>query len=111
MTRLGIVRHISRYPVKSMRGERLEETSLGFQGLPGDRRYAFAQKKGRFQFPWFTGRELHELLLYVPRYDPADPRQVLVTTPSGTTLSLESDELRAELETKSSRGPLFLLSD
>ena len=36
----GRVAGLWRYPVKSMAGERLEQTELGWHGLPGDRRYA-----------------------------------------------------------------------
>lgn len=37
---VGRVGEIWRYPVKSMAGERLRETSIGARGLPGDRAWA-----------------------------------------------------------------------
>ncbi len=38
---VGAVEALFRYPVKSMRGERLEVADLGWHGLDGDRRLAF----------------------------------------------------------------------
>jgi uncharacterized protein len=38
--RIGIVKEICRYAVKSMAGERLEECSVGTLGIPGDRGWA-----------------------------------------------------------------------
>ena len=37
MKSLGTLRHVARYPVKSMRGEELRSAPVGLQGLPGDR--------------------------------------------------------------------------
>jgi len=112
MEKVGIIRTIVRYPVKSMAGEELPRTDLGPQGLPGDRRYAFVQAASKTLFPWFTAREHPRLLLYRPAYeDPASQRsRVLVTTPSGVALPVHGDELRRELEEESGR-PLYLLGD
>jgi MOSC domain-containing protein len=38
--RVGTVRYLWRYPVTSMRGERLAGARLGERGMDGDRRYA-----------------------------------------------------------------------
>ena len=111
MKQVATVREIWRYPVKSMRGERMEEAELTLQGVPGDRRYAFVQAQSRSPFPWLTGRELPELLRYQPAYEGPSPRaRLLVTTPSGAVLPVDGDELRRELEERSGR-PLFLLRD
>jgi len=40
MTRVGTVREIWRYPVKSMAGERLSQVELDSGGIPGDRAWA-----------------------------------------------------------------------
>ena len=37
---IGEVRALFRYPVKSMRGERLETADVGWHGFDGDRRLA-----------------------------------------------------------------------
>jgi uncharacterized protein YcbX len=105
------VQSIHRYPVKSMRGEMLPAAEFTLQGIPGDRRYAFVQAASRRDFPWLTGRQVAEMLLYEPRleYEGGVPR-VDVVTPDGRTLSVESDELRADLERRLG-GPLFLLRD
>ncbi len=62
------VESLWRYPVKSMQGERLEEAFIGFPGVYGDRLYAFRSSAAPAAFPYFTGRELQELLLYRPAY-------------------------------------------
>ena len=41
MELIGTVESLWRYPVKSMRGEDLQEAFVGFPGLYGDRLYAF----------------------------------------------------------------------
>ena len=51
---IGQVEAIYRYPVKSMRGERLEITRLGWHGLDGDRRLAFRRMNDRSGFPWLS---------------------------------------------------------
>lgn len=97
---VGIVVALYRYPVKSMRGEAIDQTHVHWNGLDGDRRYAFVQTKNRTNFPWLTGRQVADLLRYTPRFvDPADPVRspLIVRTPDGRDLPLDSDELRAEL--------------
>src|SRR5581483_2157120 len=69
---------LHRYPVKSMRGEQLDRVDVGFQGLAGDRRYAFVQATGgRPQFPWLTAREHPALMSYQPEWDTSGPRPAL----------------------------------
>jgi uncharacterized protein len=103
---------LARYPVKSMRGEVLPATTLTLQGVPEDRRYAFVQAESRSDFPWLTARQHHELLLYRPSVDLKESGEssVVVITPSGEKLSIDSHELRREIETRSGR-PLFLMHD
>jgi uncharacterized protein YcbX len=95
----GHVRYISRYPVKSMRGEELESVEIGLQGLPGDRVYAFVQEGVYSSFPWLTGREFAGLLRYQPAWEDAAPRpKLVVATPSGASLPIDSAELREDIE-------------
>jgi uncharacterized protein YcbX len=93
---VGRVVALYRYPVKSMRGERLAETTVAWTGIEGDRRYAFVKSGSPLGFPWLTGRELPEMVRYVPRYaDPSNPREseVIVTTPEGRDLPIHSPAL------------------
>jgi uncharacterized protein YcbX len=65
---VGRVESLWRYPVKSMRGERVDEAFAGFSGIYGDRMYAFLSSAAPAAFPFFTGREQEELLLYRPKF-------------------------------------------
>jgi hypothetical protein len=105
MQTLGTLRHIARYPVKSMRGEELQSVSVGFQGLPGDRMYAFVQESVHTPFPWLTGREFSGLLRYQPSWDDSQPRpKLLVTTPEGQKLPIDSPALREAVEAGAGRA-------
>lgn len=108
----GIILRLGRYPVKSMRGEALPATTLTLQGVAEDRRYAFVQTASRSSFPWFTARELPELLCYGASVDETTLPEpaVTVTAPSGEQWPVASDELRRALEARSGRA-LFLLRD
>lgn len=83
---IGYVQAIFRYPVKSMRGERLEVANLGWHGLDGDRRLAFRRLNDRGDFPWLTAGNCPGLLLFTPcRRENAAPGEVptQVRTPHG----------------------------
>ena len=86
-----------------MRSESLEQAQIGWYGLDGDRRWAFVKSDDTSAFPWLTGREVPEMLLYTPRYlDPDDTKQsaVVVATPGGAERPIDSPELLAELAGK-----------
>ena len=68
MSLVGKVESLWRYPIKSMRGEELEEAFVGFSGVYGDRLYAFKSSAAPKGFPYLTGREQKEMLLYRPRF-------------------------------------------
>jgi uncharacterized protein len=98
---VGVVEQLSRYPVKSMRAEALTEANVTFEGIAGDRRFAFIQGHKRSHFPWLTAREIPRMVLYSARLvDPSDPDKsdVLVTTPEDKEFDVLSDELLAELK-------------
>jgi uncharacterized protein YcbX len=124
MEAVGTVQSAWRYPVKSMRGEAVEEAFVGFSGIYGDRVFAFRSSSGPKGFPYLTAREHREMLLYRPRFrdpgavakppnlveaegiapglnpvfaDPAD-LSVDVETPSGEVLAADSPELVRMLE-------------
>jgi uncharacterized protein len=65
---VGRVESLWRYPVKSMRGERLSEAFVGFPGIYGDRLYAFRSSGAPVGFPFLTSREQEDMLLYQPRF-------------------------------------------
>ncbi len=112
MQSVGVIRQLGRYPVKSMRGEPLFATTLTLQGVPADRRYAFVQAASRSSFPWFTAREMPELLRYCTsvKEDGGQEAEVTVIAPGGKTFPITSDELRESLEERSGKK-LFLLHD
>jgi len=69
---VGRVESLWRYPVKSMRGERLREAFVGFAGIYGDRVYAFRSTAAPAGFPFLTGREKEQMLLYQPVFRRVD---------------------------------------
>ncbi len=110
MDPVGKIVQITRYPVKSMRGEALTASRLSLQGLAEDRRYAFVQTASRSDFPWLTARQVPELLRYKPAVERDGSGEVVVrvTTPAGAEWPVDSEELRQEIERLSGQS-LFLL--
>src|SRR5881628_2149154 len=68
MSIIGKVDSLWRYPVKSMRGEELDEAFAGFSGIYGDRLFAFRSSASTKGFPYLTAREQRKLLQYRPRF-------------------------------------------
>lgn len=98
------MRSLYRHPVKSMRAEELAEAQVGWNGLVGDRRYAFVRAGDASGFPWLTARQVPKLLLYRPYLvnpEQGDDSPVGVVTPDGRDLPIESPEL---LDDVSERG-------
>jgi uncharacterized protein YcbX len=128
MSIVGKVESVWRYPVKSMRGEELDEAFAGFSGIYGDRLFAFRSSASPKGFPYFTAREQRRLLQYRPRFrhpdkaarpinlteaesmgaNPvsADPFELMVDvkTPDGRTLAIDDpalvDMIRADVDQK-----------
>lgn len=98
---VGRVAALWRYPVKSMGGEPLDAADVSWNGLAGDRRWAFIRDgMVRSGFPWLTIREMPEMGLYRPRFaepDRPDGSRTLVGTPSGAELDVADPALAAEL--------------
>jgi uncharacterized protein YcbX len=90
-----------RYPVKSMAAEVLDEVDVSWQGLAGDRRWAFVQERlVRSGFPWLTVRELPVMWTYRPSFvEPLRPDKssTVVRTPAGNNLDVTDPLLAAEL--------------
>ena len=68
MSIIGKVDSLWRYPIKSMRGEELNEAFVGFSGVYGDRLFAFRSSASPKGFPYLTAREQRKLLRYRPRF-------------------------------------------
>ena len=123
MSVVGRVESVWRYPVKSMRGEQLPEIFAAFAGVWGDRLFAFKSSATPVGFPYLTGREAHQMLLYRPCFrhpekaarppnlaeaeelspilnpvasDPAD-LALDVETPSGQILAIDDPVLARQL--------------
>src|SRR5438093_12393974 len=117
MSVIGKVDSVWRYPVKSMRGQELDEAFAGFSGIYGDRLFAFKSSASPTGFPYLTAREQRRLLQYRPHFrypykaarpinlaeaekmgaNPvsADPLElsVDVETPDGKTLAIDDPAL------------------
>ena len=93
------VAELWRYPVKSMAGERLTAAELSWQGLSGDRRWAFVRPgRGHTGFPWLTIRQQSRLHHYRPTLvDPDRPDRsvVWVTDPEGQVYAVDDPALAA----------------
>jgi len=97
---IGQVEAIFRYPVKSMRGERLDVAELGWHGVDGDRRLAFRRINNRSGFPWLSASKLPELILYTPQRRADDDQNDLpshVRTPDGEEMPIFGEDLATEV--------------
>src|SRR5260370_22102123 len=68
MSVVGKVESVWRYPVKSMRGEELDQAFAGYSGIYGDRVFAFRSSANHTGFPYLTARDQRRLLQYRPRF-------------------------------------------
>ena len=112
MQRVGVIRTVARYPVKSMRGEACASLPLTLQGFEEDRRFAFVQAESRSAFPWLTARQMPELLRWQTSVEKAGTADaaVTVTTPAGERWPVASNEVRQAIEKRFGK-PVFLLRD
>src|SRR6476646_5320895 len=111
---IGKVDSLWRYPVKSMRGEEMEELFAGYAGVYGDRLYAFKTSEGPTAFPYFTGRQQRHMILYRARFRHADkaarPVNLLEAESNGAApLSANAEELMIDVETPD--GADFAIND
>jgi hypothetical protein len=108
MSGIGKVEGLWRYPVKSMRGEELEEAFAGFSGIYGDRLFAFKSSASPKGFPYFTAREQRRLLQYRPhfRYPDKAARPINLTkaeSMGANPVSADSSELMIDVQTPDGR--------
>jgi len=116
MSVVGTVESLCRYPVKSMRGEELENAFVGFSGIYGDRLFAFKSSSSPEGFPYLTAREQKEMLLYRPRFRhpdkaarPTNLADAEKIAPGVTPVYADSTELVVDVETPS--GEVLAIDD
>ena len=116
MSVIGKVDSLWRYPVKSMRGEEVDQAFVGFAGVYGDRLFAFKDVAGMAGFPYLTGREQQEMLLYRPYFQQPDkaarPPNLTAAedlAPGVTAIYADPAELALNVETPS--GETFAIDD
>lgn len=131
MNRIGTLESVWRYPVKSMRGEQVDDVFVAYTGVMGDRLYAISSSDAPPEFPWHTNREQEEFVLYSagyknrestlkppameaafkealnPPYPLADAFALEITAPDGETLDVEDPAFLAGLR-DNSEGELTL---
>jgi MOSC domain-containing protein len=104
MSIIGKVDSLWRYPVKSMRGEELDEAFASYSGIYGDRVFAFRSSANHRGFPYFTAREQRKLLQYRPRFRYPDKAArpinlIEAETRNANPLLADLSELVVEVET------------
>jgi uncharacterized protein YcbX len=104
MSIIGKVDSLWRYPVKSMRGEELDEAFAGFPGIYGDRVFAFRSSANHKGFPYLTARDQRRLLQYRPRFRYPDKAArpinlVEAESKDANPLSADLAELVVDVET------------
>lgn len=96
-----------------MAGEDLHEARVTYAGISGDRVYAFLDSLGPAEFPWMTGRQGHQMVLFHARFlDPPPIDQEVpetgrfsaeVITPEGETFRIGDPEFTGYLEKRFQR--------
>ena len=114
MSIVGTVETLWRYPVKSMRGEELDEIFAGYAGVYGDRLFAFESSANRKGFPYFTARDQPHMLRYRPRFrhpeKAAQPvNRAEAEEANANPISATPDELMIDVETPD--GKTFAIND
>src|SRR5438046_615089 len=104
MSVVATVESLWRYPVKSMRGEEVDELFAGFSGVYGDRLFAFKSSASPKGFPYLTAREQRRLLQYGPhfRYPDKAARPINLTeaeSMGANPMSADLSELMVDVET------------
>ena len=116
MSMIGKVDSLWRYPVKSMRGEQLDEIFAGYGGVYGDRLFAFKSSANQRGFPFFTGRDKRQMIRYRARFRypekaarPINLREAEKLSPNINPISASTAELMIDVETPD--GKMFAIDD
>ena len=114
--RVGKIESIWRYPVKGMKGEQIDHIYAAYSGLMGDRIYGVIAADGDPAFPWHTGRDQEEFVLYKPSYQsakdlllPDDLDAAEGLAPGINPVYPEAEDFRVEVETP--EGKKFDIED
>lgn len=116
MSIIGTVESLWRYPVKSMRGEELDEMFAGYAGVYGDRLFAFESSASPKGFPFFTGRDQRQMIRYRARFRnpekaarPVNLSEAEKLAPGVNPISANATELMIDVETPG--GKTFAIDD
>jgi uncharacterized protein YcbX len=116
MSVVGKVESLWRYPVKSMRGEELEEMFAGYAGIYGDRLFAFESSANPRGFPYFTGRDQPQMIRYRARFRnpekaarPVNLSEAEKLSPNLNPVAADASELMIDVETPD--GKIFAIDD
>ena len=114
MSVVGTVESLWRYPVKSMRGEELEEIFAGYAGVYCDRVFAFESSANAKGFPFFTGRDQRQMIRYRARFrnpeKAARPVNLSEAEKSNANpVSADASDLMTDVETPD--GKIFAIDD
>jgi uncharacterized protein YcbX len=94
---IGVVQDLFRYPVKSMRGERLSAVDIGAHGVTGDRAYALREANGRI----VTAKKWANMLEFGAHYDappvPGALAPLRITLSDGRTIQAQAPDASAML--------------
>ncbi|KIL49100.1 MOSC domain-containing protein [Jeotgalibacillus campisalis] len=102
---IGYVKEITRYPVKSFQGEKVEKTQVMDYGLYGDRSHAFKDESRKDKFLTIT--QCHPMAQYKAEFSGGEPLDffppLTITMPDGTKKKWGDPEIQEGLEALSGR--------
>lgn len=111
---IGTIDSLWRYPVKSMRGEELDEIFAGYAGVYGDRLFGFESSANARGFPYFTGRDQRQMIRYRPRFrhpDKAARPINLADAEKHTANPLSATPAELMLDVETPDGEVFAVDD
>ncbi|PGT77353.1 MOSC domain-containing protein [Bacillus sp. AFS040349] len=102
---VGHIKEIIRHPIKSFRGESIQQSKIMNYGLYGDRSHAYLDSTKNDNFLTIT--QFNEMVKYKARFVGEESMEeypkVEVVTPGGKVFDWDHQELMNEMETKSKR--------
>ena len=108
MKAVGTIESLWRYPVKSMGGEAMAESFVGFSGVYGDRCYAFKNSAARKGFPYLNANVQQRMLLYRPQFRyperaarPPNLTEAAAIAPGVTPANAEPEDMALDVLTPS----------
>jgi uncharacterized protein YcbX len=116
MSVIGKVESLWRYPVKSMRGEELDELFASYAGVYGDRLFAFRSSANPKGFPFFTGRDKREMIRYRARFRQPDKAAQPINAAEAEKLSSNINPISANaadlmIDVETPDGKTFAIDD